>query len=144
MDSVDFENISQEEFNKLLEHHYLGNYSSLPMTGSQRRVHFGLGVSGLDPILGTYVETCSTSCSSPDLAPLHSDKVYERDNIYALLDRSKAYLGKRTILNPELAKKIDRRPNAHTSKSKNSKDRRSAYLSDMFPSVMYSMSSRSS
>lgn len=55
MDSVDFENISQEEFNKLLEQHYLGNYSSLPMTGSQRRVHFGLGVSGLDPILGSNV-----------------------------------------------------------------------------------------
>ena len=143
MDSVDFENISQEEFNKLLEQHYLGNYSSLPMTGSQRRLHFGLGVSGIDQMLGTYVETCSTSCSSPDLAPLHSDKVYERDNVYALLDRSKAYLGKRTILNPELAKKIDRRPSySPNSDSQNSKEKRSAYLSDMFPAVMYSMSSR--
>ena len=144
VNSVDFENISDEDFGNLLADYYGLSYT--PMTGSQRRAHFGIGVSGssaLDPILGTYVETCSTSCSSPDLAPLHSDKVYERDNVYALLDRSKAYLGKRTILNPDLAKKIDRRPSSLSdSDSKSSKEKRSAYLSDMFPAVMYSMSSR--
>lgn len=98
----------------------------MTMTDSQRRQHFGLSVSKL----GIYADSCPSSFV-PSLCP---DQVYSRDQVWALLQRAKSFMGVRSIDPDSSVLGLDRRTGDRSKAPQT--------VADLFPAVMHSYSSR--